>query len=120
VSIPVLIVADDTTTREPLARALRRAGHATVEATDACRALWCLERTPVPRLVLLDVMLPHMSAWHCLRARQQNAALASAPVVLLAESGLLGPGELAAVGAGGLLEKPVDRQELLATVAQYV
>ena len=117
--ILVLIVADDPATREPLARALRRARHATVVAPDACRAGWCLARAPAPRLVLLDVMLPRLSAWEFLRARQEKPSLATAPVVLLAEPGLLGVAEVAAVGASGILEKPVDGRALLATVARY-
>src|SRR6201988_3191255 len=105
--IPVLLVAGDPATRAPLARALRRARHAPAEAPDAWRAAWRLAREPAPRLVLLDVMLPHMAAWGFLRARQEQPALAGAPVVLLAEPVLLGPADLAAVGASGFLEKPV-------------
>jgi CheY-like chemotaxis protein len=116
----VLIVVGDPATRESLARMLRRAGHTTAEAPDVRQAAGRLREAPAPRLVLLDVMLPRMSAWDFLRARKENPSLPGAPGVLLAEPGLLGQADVTAMGASGLLEKPIDPQALLATVSQYV
>jgi CheY-like chemotaxis protein len=114
----ILIVTADAAARDALAGLLRRAGYATAEASDVCQAVWRLEQTAGVRLVLLDVMLPHMSAWALLRAWRDGPARAAVPVALLAEPGLLRPPDAAAMGALALLEKPVGPRPLLQAVRQ--
>src|SRR5438270_756247 len=81
-------------------------GHTTAEAPDIGEAAGRLRVSLAPRLVLLDLMLPRMSAWEFLRARKKDLSLAGAPVLLLAEPGLLGQADVTAMGAVALLEKP--------------
>jgi CheY-like chemotaxis protein len=115
----ILIVTADAAAHDALAGMLRRAGHATAEASDTCQAAWRLEETAGVRLVLLDVMLPRMSAWALLRAWKDGPARAAVPVALLAEPGLLGQADAAAMGAVALLEKPVGCRPLLQAVRRY-
>jgi CheY-like chemotaxis protein len=115
----ILIVTADAAARDELAGTLRQAGYTAVEASDACQALWRLERTAGLRLVLLDVMLPAMSAWTLLRAWQDGSVRAAVPVALLAEPGLLEQADAAAMGALAVLEKPVGTRPLLQAVRRY-
>jgi CheY-like chemotaxis protein len=116
----ILIVTADAAARDSLAGTLRQAGYTAVEASDACQAAWRLEQAGAgPRLVLLDVMLPRLSAWALLRAWQGGPARPAVPVALLAEPGLLEPADAAAVGAVAVLEKPVGARPLLQAVRGY-
>jgi CheY-like chemotaxis protein len=76
----VLIVDDDATTRELIARHLRRAGFATVEAENGEEAL-ARARVARPSLVVLDLVMPDMSGFDVLR--ELRAAHGDMPVVVL-------------------------------------
>lgn len=56
----VLIVDDDSGIRETLHSVLEDAGYAVFEVQDGMQALDYLRKTPVPMIVLLDLMMPRL------------------------------------------------------------
>lgn len=57
----VLVVDDDQDIRDVLRFILEDAGHEVQEASDGESALQLLHESPVPLVVLLDLLLPRMS-----------------------------------------------------------
>jgi len=69
-----------------------------------------------PALITLDVMLPNMDGWQILRNLAQNPATKDIPVVVCS---VLKEPELAfSIGARAYLKKPVERVELVTTLAR--
>jgi CheY-like chemotaxis protein len=116
----VLIVEDNEATRESLAFLLQSAGYATAEAADGREALDLLHtQEPPPRLILLDLMMPHMDGWQFLRERRKEPPLAEVPVVLFTAAGGIDAPAAWALGADDVLHKPADPDDLLAAVGRY-
>jgi chemosensory pili system protein ChpA (sensor histidine kinase/response regulator) len=63
----ILIVDDETTIRETLRYLLEDVGYAVFEARDGLQALDYLRKTPIPMIVLLDLMMPRMNGVEVLR-----------------------------------------------------
>jgi CheY-like chemotaxis protein len=116
----VLIVDDDPLAREAFARMLRAEGYAVAEAGDGREALLRLRADGPHRLVLLDLMMPHMDGWQFLDVRKRDPELARSPVVLVTAVGDIHLPALRALGADGALQKPVGPEELLGLVRSYV
>lgn len=76
----VLIVDDDSQTREVVSRTLRRAGYSTVEARDGEEAL-LRARVLAPSLMILDLLMPGVDGFEVLRTvRSEGMRM---PVVVL-------------------------------------
>lgn len=117
---PILLVEDDTNSRQTLARLLGHAGYEVVTAESGQAALDVLERLR-PGLVLLDLMMPGIDGTEVLRRIRADRRWADLKVVLLTGD-LLGnrsSGEMAALNVDGFLAKPVDFNRLLETVARF-
>ncbi len=76
----VLVVDDDESTREMVARHLRRAGYSTVEARDGEEAL-LRTRVLTPGLVILDLLMPRVDGFEVLRTLRNEGI--QVPVVVL-------------------------------------
>jgi DNA-binding NtrC family response regulator len=110
----VLIVDDDETLRDLLARELSRSGHRVRQAADAAQALARL-REEEPEVLLLDLMLPDRPGIEVLR--QLRAERPAVEVVVLTAHGSIDTA-LAAMklGAFDYLRKPCHLQELELTL----
>jgi CheY-like chemotaxis protein len=115
----VLIVEDHEGTREALALLLQAAGYTTAEVPDGRAALAFLHTHPLPRLILLDLMMPVMDGWEFLRERRKEPDLARVPVVLFTAAGGLDASAVWALGANDVLHKPADPDDLLAAAGRY-
>jgi CheY-like chemotaxis protein len=101
----VLLVDDHEDTCQGLVRLLRRDGLEAEFVTTGYDALAYMERT-VPRVVILDVMMPDMSGIEVLRNIRANAAWASIPVLMYsADAGHGSLTEALRAGAQGYLVK---------------
>jgi CheY-like chemotaxis protein len=118
-SINVLIVEDNEATRTALAVLLQSAGYTTAEAEDGQEALAYLRAHPVPRLILLDMMMPRMDGWEFLLQRHKESAPAAVPVVVFSAAVGIDGAALRALGAEEVLHKPADADALLAAVGRY-
>jgi CheY-like chemotaxis protein len=117
--MPILIVDDDADIRFVISELLRDEGYTVAQAANGREALIYLQTaTPLPCVILLDLMMPIMNGWEFLRVRQGNRVLQALPVVLISAYRELAE---AAVGLGvqAALVKPIDLDRLLASVQQY-
>ncbi|HEV7372007.1 response regulator [Arenibaculum sp.] len=115
----ILCIEDEPVIRSVIARVLRRAGYAVVEAADGAQGLRAI-RASRPDLVLCDVGLPVIDGLRVLDAvRAGEAGDPGLPFVML--SALAEPGDAAEAmrrGADAYVGKPVDLDGLLAVLAE--
>jgi GAF domain-containing protein/CheY-like chemotaxis protein len=107
---PILVVDDDPTVRQLVARHLERAGFAVVTASGGREALR-LAREMRPTAMTLDIMMPDLDGWTVLAAMKGDPDLASIPVILMTIAEEKNRGY--ALGAADYLIKPVDRRKLV-------
>jgi signal transduction histidine kinase/CheY-like chemotaxis protein len=106
----ILVVDDDATVRELVARHLERTGFAVVAARGGQEGLRLVRELP-PAAVTLDIMMPDLDGWTVLAAIKGDPALASIPMVLMSIIEEKNRGY--ALGAADYLVKPVDRTKLV-------
>jgi len=82
----ILLVEDDRIRRRAVQTTLRRHGFNVVSAGDGEKALR-LAKTEVPRLVLLELIIPKVQGFEVLRRLKQDPKTASIPVVILSNLG---------------------------------
>ena len=82
----MLVADDDTTVRELVAFALRRAGFEVVEAPNGERALE-IARTGTVGLIVLDMAMPGMTGTEVVQALRSRPETATMPVLLMTGSG---------------------------------
>ncbi len=112
----VLIVEDDSATREVLANALDLQGVMTVPARDAAEAMRVLDGGFQPSVILLDMVLPRVSGLELLPVLRKHRSAVGVPIVGMSAS----PRELA-MANGALdakIEKPFDLEILCRTLAE--
>jgi CheY-like chemotaxis protein len=111
----VLVVDDDANIRRMIVAALRREGYDFVEAPNGKEAL-DLMRDDRPDVVVLDLMMPILSGWDVLQAREQDPALLTIPVIVVSAN--RDPELASAVDKGicAFLPKPFDIGALSALV----
>jgi GAF domain-containing protein/CheY-like chemotaxis protein len=109
----ILVVDDDPTVRDLVARHLERAGFAVVAARGGQEGLR-LVRELRPAAVTLDIMMPDLDGWTVLAAIKGDPALTGIPVVLMSIVDQKNRGY--ALGAADYLIKPVDRVKLVETL----
>jgi CheY-like chemotaxis protein len=109
----ILVVDDDATAREVVARHLERAGFAVVAARGGQEGLRLI-RELRPAAVTLDIMMPDLDGWTVLAAVKGDPELAATPVVLMSIVEQKNRGY--ALGAAEYLVKPVDRNKLVETL----
>jgi CheY-like chemotaxis protein len=113
----ILIVEDNVIQREGLAFVLREEGYAVLTAADADEGLSWLRSEPAPDLVLLDMLVSKgHDGWFFLGQRQQIPAAAVVPVIITTGVGNASDEWAVALGACGLLRKPLEVAPLLAQV----
>jgi CheY-like chemotaxis protein len=119
----ILIVEDDTDTREALVSLLATEGFHAVSAEDGLEGLHILRtvrhRAPeVPCLVLLDLTMPRLGGGEFRRAQLGDPTVAGVPIAVL--SGATDAAQHAlALGAVATLTKPIDFDVLLEVVRRY-
>jgi two-component system response regulator MprA len=112
----LLLVEDNEVMREGLTVVLRHAGYAVTLAANGQEALSALRGGVRPDLILLDMLVPVVDGWRFLEQRRRQPALLAIPVVILTGLGVASPEWATALGAAGLLRKPVETEELLREV----
>jgi two-component system alkaline phosphatase synthesis response regulator PhoP len=118
VSHLILVVDDDLGIQEFLQIALEAEGYEVVVAQDGQHALKQLE-TIIPKLVVLDLMMPRMNGYDFVRVlQQQGRRSAFALLVLTADA--QAKEKAALVAADGYLSKPFDLVDLLEEVARLL
>jgi DNA-binding NarL/FixJ family response regulator len=112
----ILIIEDDTQTRENLATILEMEGFQTLTAEDG-RAGLRLARETLPDLVLCDVMMHEMDGYAVLEALRASPETVSLPFIFLTAKGdRRDQREGMNLGADDYLSKPATADELLAAI----
>jgi CheY-like chemotaxis protein len=114
-SCSILLVEDDADLSESLELVLGLNGHRVTCARDGADALVRLREDPLPRLLLLDLMMPGMNGVEFRERLLGDPRLRDIPVVLLTGAGVHAVEPHIAAGAQ-LLRKPFDVDELLALI----
>lgn len=102
----VLLVEDAADVRMLVRWVLEDGGFLVEESPDGASGLRAARS--LPDVVLLDVQLPDLDGPDVLRALSADPTTAGVPVVFLTAEHPRGDGRLAALGARGVLRKPVD------------
>lgn len=115
--ITVLVVDDNDALRYSITRALKEAGYNTLEAKTGTEAL--ARAAELPSLITLDINLPDIDGFQVCRRLKSSPETAHIPILHVSSTftdpksrvhGLQG-------GADAYLAEPIDRSELVATVA---
>ena len=118
-----ILLAEDNTVNQRLAkRLLEKRGHDVSVAGDGRQALEAAMAAPPFDLILMDVQMPNMDGLEATRAIRQieNPQLSSVPIVAMTAFAMKADRERClAAGMNGHLAKPIDPNELSATVESY-
>jgi CheY-like chemotaxis protein len=110
----ILLVDDNVEVLQATSELLKLGKFAVQTARDGREALSVLRSHPYVSLVLLDLWMPVMDGWEFLRQKNDDAAIADVPVVVLSA---IPPASLD--GVEMVLHKPVDPGLLVDTVRRY-
>jgi CheY-like chemotaxis protein len=108
----VLVIDDDAGSRGALSQLLRDEGYDVVAVTHGAEALEYLQRH-VPRLIILDLMMPILDGWDFRERQRRDPAIARIPVIAVSAS-------LRIVDADAFFLKPIRFEKLLERVREYV
>lgn len=113
----ILVVDDDLDVRRSLVALLEDEGYDVVSCADGRRAWDIIQRSPLPDLMVLDLMLPEMDGWQ-LRARQRaDPRLAVMPVVAISADS---SAKASAIHADVFLPKPLSAEALLGAIERVL
>ncbi|KQO69836.1 histidine kinase [Methylobacterium sp. Leaf469] len=112
----VLIIDDDPSTRDLLARFLERDGFSVTTASDGREGVE-RARTLRPRVILLDVTMPRMDGWSVLRTLRADPELGATPIIMVT---VLDEQNLAfSLGATDYLQKPIEWTQLKTAMERF-
>jgi CheY-like chemotaxis protein len=108
-----LVVDDSRTACTVLSRVLESYKLAVDAAESAAEALEYLSTNIPPHVIFMDHMMPGMDGLEALRAIKKEARTAIIPVVMYtSKEGEAYMGQARALGAAGVLSKPINRSDL--------
>jgi len=113
----VLIVEDDTDTREMLGRFLELEGFQVEKAANGQEALDTLRGGGRASVIVLDLMMPVMDGWQFRAQQQRDPQLSRIPVVVVTAAGPRNG--VPQIEADAWLPKPIDLDDLLATITPF-
>jgi two-component system OmpR family response regulator len=112
VSSTILVIDDNELYGEEVSSILRREGFRVISFRNGLEALAYLEVSPGPDLILLDMMMPGLDGWHFLQEMAQKPL----PPIIIMTSTVLSTDWADCHGCVGFLRKPIEAEDLLATV----
>lgn len=116
----ILIVEDDEENMYVLTVMLRPYGYQLIQARDGYQGLEAT-RQAKPDLILLDLLLPGLDGYTVAQQLRNDPAFANVPIIAVSSLPLLSNEKRAlAAGCNDYLEKPIDRDILIAKVQEYL
>jgi CheY-like chemotaxis protein len=118
--VDILVVEDNADNRKLVVRMLVEEGFHGEAVESAEEALIRLEQRRFD-LVLMDVKLPRMDGKECTRRLRQNPRFKDLPIIAVSAH-VVGKQheEILASGVSALVTKPIDMDELLATIRRLL
>jgi CheY-like chemotaxis protein len=111
----ILVAEDDIGLRDIVVEILQASGYEVVPADDGQQAIDYLTAAEErPAAVLLDLMMPVVNGWDCVRVMRADDRLCWIPIVIMSEAE-----EGVAAGADMFLRKPFRVDELLETIDHF-
>ena len=119
-AVDVLIAEDEPSILKSLDFILRRAGWSIESVTDGDAALSAVRRS-LPKVLVLDVMLPKRSGFDVLKHIRADAALKDLPVLILTAKGQAQDRRTAEeLGADRFVTKPYSNAEVVGAVRELM
>jgi CheY-like chemotaxis protein len=117
----VLVIEDDATTSEMMAKLLQKEGYEVVQACNGKEALKRLQ-TQVPGMILLDLMMPEMDGFQFVAEMRKHEAWSTIPVVVVSAKSLTPEDRLKLNGqVEGVIQKgSFTHKELLAEIRRLM
>src|SRR5207248_1042164 len=115
----VLVVDDDIRNVFALTSALEQHGMQVLHAESGKEGIELLKRSPEIELILMDVMMPGLDGLDTMRIIRQLDAYREIPIIAVTAKAMMGDRDKClAAGATDYVAKPVNIDELLATLAR--
>jgi CheY-like chemotaxis protein len=118
---PILIVEDVSNIRELLEITLRFKGYPVVTARNGQEALECLARER-PALIITDILMPKMDGYTLAHTVRKDPRTCQIPIVFLSATYVTSEDKRFALNLGAVrfLEKPIDTEDFLLTIAEIL
>jgi len=117
----ILIIDDDARNIFALSAVLKSKGFTCLPAYSGKEGLDILHRNKGVKVVLLDMMMPEMDGYEAVDIIRSPPGLAGIPVIAVTAQAMVGDREKTLkAGANAYISKPVDVDELLGLLAQYI
>lgn len=118
---PLLVVEDVPNVLELLEVTLRFKGYPVISARNGQEALELVARER-PALVITDILMPRMDGFAFVHALRENPATRHIPVIFLSATFVTPEDREFALSLGAVrfMEKPIDTEEFLLTVAELL
>lgn len=119
----IFVIEDEKDIRESLMEAIESEGYSAISASNGRDAILMFEeedKIPVkmPDLILLDHLMPFMNGASFLERAKKNQRLAKIPVILMTADHRMAQ-KAATFGADGHLHKPLELDDLFATIEKH-
>jgi PAS domain S-box-containing protein len=119
----ILVAEDNLVNRKLVTRLLQKRGHHVEAVENGRAAVAAVSAAATPfHVLLMDLQMPEMSgveATHAIRERERDRGV-HLPIVALTAHAMVGDRERClAAGMDGYLSKPIDVNELIATVERF-
>ncbi|HEY9654021.1 MAG TPA: response regulator [Crinalium sp.] len=114
-----ILVVDDLADNRFLLKTILESEGYNVELASSGVAALAQAEAVLPKLMLLDVMMPGMSGYEVTQRVRQSTKLASLPVVLITAYGQESAKAGKAAGANDFICKPFDFDELIKRIRAY-
>ena len=116
----ILVIEDDPGVREGIANVIESEGYPVISCEDAQEALDRLHATAdLPRMIVLDFMMPRMDGWTFLSERKKDARLKNIPVLGMSASQLLIDQENPPDDVDEFLRKPFKVEAMLRSIEKH-
>jgi len=118
---PLLVVEDIPNVLELLEVTLRFQGYEVISAQNGKEALDILDME-TPALIITDILMPKLDGFSLVQKLRNNPKTQSIPVIFLSAT-YVTPEDRAfamSLGASRFIEKPIDTEEFLLTIAELL
>lgn len=117
----VLLVDDDMRSVFALSKVLKDNGMNVLKAENGTKALDLLRQNNSPDIILMDVMMPEMDGYECMKRIREQPRHSNTPIIALTAKAMKDDREKCmAAGASDYFTKPVDVEKLLSLMHVWI